>query len=431
MVKKAIIRANIPFVLDDAAAAQGALAQNAEEQGWTKFEMHGNFLLKHINTSFSKNIDCFAKQTDNIALLIPDPQDNSKRYPVTVSQVQVYYFDTGIGICTLHIPFDSDTEEDAIVNICSVLHCSAQHANSKQGKSIVQNGKGTYLSCIAEDYLRTLFGNSYMLFGTQNETDQRRINMYSAVLCDRYPEADAAAEYNKRCYQLANAYDTRDAKLTVKEEKFFHQHEYIRWCFSKRGCAAVANLSGTNNNDSFLKERWFSSIQSNYFCLYLMVLHQKLASYYYLNDIANDADMDHWKINQKTLAEFNAKYFFSIVSDEPFIQRVYLMMKQAANADEVYAELQEQLKRMFDYAQIQSGEANEATNRKLNLISVVVAVVCSISVIFDSIDFFTSCGCLFGFHTLKDGVFTGVILLEILLFLVVLTLVILANKKTK
>lgn len=435
MVKKAIIRANIPFVLADADAIPDILTQGAIDQGWQKQEMYGSLLLRHINTSFAKNVVCFVKQTNETNLVVPveDPLDSTKMHNhlFRISQVQVYCFDTGIGICSLHIPYDEDTEEDVIVNSCSVLHCSAQNPDSKRGKQILQGENKTYLSCIGETFLDSLLGQTYTLFGTQNDTNLRRINMFSAVLCDKSEKTDAAAVYNRRCYQLANAYDTRDAKLSVGEEGFFHQHEYIRWNFSKRGCAAVANLTGTPINDNFLNNIWFSSVQSNYFYLYLMVLHEKIASYYYLNNIADDPDMDHWKLNQKTLTEFNSKYIFSIVSDEPFIQHVYQMLKKAANADEVYAELQEQLKRMFDYAQIKADEANEATNSKLNLISVIVGVVCSLSVIFDSINFFTSCGCFFGFQTVKNCVFTAVIILEALLFLGVLILVVLANKKPK
>lgn len=434
MVKKAIIRANIPFILDDADVIQDILTQSAIDQGWEKQEMHGSLLLRHINTSFAKNVVCFSKQTDEMSFVVPaaDPRDSTKmhKYPFRIGQVQVYCFDTGIGICSLHIPYD-ETQEDVVINSCSVLHCSAQHPDSKQGKPILRDEEETYLSCVAEEFLDSLLGQSYMLFGTQSDTNLRRLNMFSAILCEKSQDAGAKEVYERYAYQLANAYDTRDEKLTVKSDDFFHQHEYIRWNFSKRGCAAVANLTGTSINDSFLSSGWFRSVQSNYFYLYLMVLHEKIASYYYLDNIADDPDMDHWKLNQKTLMEFNSKYIFTIVSDEPFVQSVYRMLKKASNADEVYAELQEQLKHMFDYAQIKADEASEATNSKLNLISVIVGVVCSLSVIFDSINFFTSCGCCFGFRTVKDCVFTGVILFEALLFMVVLILVVLANKKTR
>lgn len=434
MIKKGMVWAVVPFVAGEQTAFQTDFAKKAAEQGWEQTKMQGNLLLKHINTTLAKNVACFVRQFGDGKLEIPcaDPRDKTvmHHYAFVIDRVQICCFDTGIGFCCLHIPYDTETQEDVIVNSCYVLHNSARQTDPDKGRIILQNKKETHLSCIAEELLTELFG-TVTLFGTQSDEMIRRINLFSAVLCDIPKEPETAQRYDVRCYQLANAHDTRDEKLVIDKEKLHYPRHYIRWGFSKRGCAFVANQTGEQANDSFLEHAWFKSINSNYFFLYLMVLHEKYASYYYLNQIADDPNMDRWKINQRALTEFNAKYIFTVVSDEPLIQSAYEKMKKAANADEVYTELQEQLRGMFDYARIKSDEVNERTNRKLNLISVIVTAVCSISVIFDTSSLFVGWGWTFGFLTVRDCVFTGVILLEVLLFLVVLILVVAANKKPK
>lgn len=435
MVKKAFIRANIPFVIHEEMTFGNEFIQSATGHGWTKREIQGDLLLKHINTSFANNFVCFSKKCDGLNLVVPmiDAKTSSVKalYSITVSEVQVYCFDTEIGICSLLISYDQDTDEDAIANCCSLLHCSVPHSDKKQCKPILQDEKETYLSCIADHFIGSLLGSAYTLFGTSNQTQLRRINMFSAALCNQEAAADEGAVCNNLCYRLANSYDARDKSLAVSKQDLHHQHHYIRWSFSKRGCAVVANLTGNAENDHFLQNRWFFSVSSNYFYIYLMVLHEKLAIYHYLNSIAEDPDMEHLKINQKSLIDFNNKYIFSIVSDEPFIQSAYLQLKQAANADDTYAELQEQLKRMFDYAQFQAAEAAEKKNDRFNLISIILGIAGFISIALDTVNFFTGLGFSIGFQSRGNSIYTAALSLEALLLLLVPCCLFGRNKKRK
>ena len=162
-----------------------------------------------------------------------------------------------------------------------------------------------------------------------------------------------------------------------------------------------------------------------------MVLHQKYAIYNYLNTVAADTDKIFVKANQEALIEFNSKYIFSIVSDEHFIQRVYLRMQDVNNINEVYADLMDELKRMFDYTQLKNEEYSEIRNSKLNMISVIISVLCSITIIFDSINLFTSHGYSLGFDCVKNTFCTGVIAFEVIVFIVFLTFVFFVGKSKK
>ena len=289
----------------------------------------------------------------------------------------------------------------------------------------MQDETQTYLSCLAEQFLDRLLGQTYTLFGTSQDTGLHRINMFCVALCDQSNSTEA----NKLlCYRLSNAYDTRDAQDCPE---CYYQHPYIRWGFSKRGCAVVANLTGTPTTDEFLLNGWLTSVLTNYFYLFLMVLHQKNATYHYLNQIADDPDGSELLLNQKILLAFNSKYIFSVISDEAFIQTVFLQLKQAFQADDVYKELQSQLKQMFDYTQLKESEANERKNNRLNLISVIVTVLCSVSIIFDTIGLLASFGCALGFDSVRNIVCTGVIIFEGILFFVLFLFVAFANKKSK
>lgn len=422
MVKKAILRASIPFTLHSSANFKERFTESASKNGWEKSEIQGSFLLKHINTSFEKNAISFKKQYENCSceVIMNSPTDETviKKYPFSISEVYVYCFDTGVGIFTFHIPYENDTEDETIINVCSSLRCSAKHEGSYGGVPINKNGEQTYLSCIADSELSALLGSTYTLFDNFNANSMKRVDMFSAVLCD----ADTnEIKFDKNCYLLANTLDTRDTEISLTDNIFYRPQKYTRWSFSKRGCCVVSNLTGMAKTDSFLSCNWFNSIQTNYFYTYMMILHQKYAIYNYLNTVASDTNNNFIKFNQESLIDFNSKYVFTIVSDEDFIQNVYLRVKDAVDIDEVYTDLLDELKRMFEYSQLKSEESNEIRNNKLNIISVIISILCSITIIFDTINMFK----------VKGILCMTIVALEVLLFIGFFIFVMSISKKKK
>ena len=422
MVKKAILRASIPFTMNTAVNFNDEFRVRASENGWKKTEIQGSFLLKHINTSFEKNTENFTKRLEgaNYTVRMKSPADESVmiEYTFSINEIYVYCFDTGVGIITFHIPYDNDIEEEAIINTCSLLRCSAKHESAYNGVPVFINGEETYLSCIADSELKALIGNTYTLFDNFNANSMKRVDMFSAVLSD---QSNNENTFDRTCYLLSNTLDTRDSELAFDEKTFYKPQKYTRWSFSKRGCSAVSNLTGMAKTDSFLTDRWFGSIQTNYFYTYLMILHQKYAIYNYLNTVASDTDNSFIKFNQESLIDFNSKYVFTIVSDENFIQSVYLRIKDAVDIDEVYTDLLDELKRMFEYSQLKTEESNEIRNNKLNIISVIISILCSITIIFDTINMFA----------VKGILCMVIVALEVLLFAGFFVFVMSISKKKK
>lgn len=427
MVKNAFFRANIPFT----TTTDFDFQKNIRKEGWNQTDIQGSWLLKHINTSFGKNVVCHQKQISNIFFNIPECHEypSACEYKFAIDEVYAFCFDTGVGIISMNITCTSPIDENSLANVCSVLRCSAEHKDSRQGKAIVIDGKDTYLSCVAQTELETLLGDGFTLFDQFNDNSLKRVDMFSVALCDVPTEDDSLHTYDKLCYRLANALDTRDKKLILGEENFYRHFEYTRWSFSQRGCAVVSNLTEIPSTDGFLQNRWLFSVKSNYFYIYLMVLHQKYAIYNYLNTVAADAQNTNIHFNQESLIDFNSKYVFAIVSDEPLIQTTYMKMKAVNNVDAVYADLLDELKRMFEYSQLKSNELNEIKNNRLNILSLSISALCSISIIFETINLFTTRGYTWGFGSKASMFYTGTVIFEIIAFVACLAIVFCTNKR--
>lgn len=435
MVTKAFFRANIPFVFEHNLISEAAFQESLKEKGWVREEMQGDFLLKHINTSFNENVVGYSKLCGNVCFCVPveNPLDKSlvENFNFTVSEMSVYCFDTGVGIATLHIPYDSSVEDHELVNVCSALRCSVEHSLKNFGRAVVRDGNETYLGNFVGENLTEIFGASFSMFAHSNDNSQRRIDMFTAALCEKDTSCNDMCSCDRLCYRLANTIDDRDKNLSVAEEHLYRQQEYIRWGFSKRGCGVVANLTGEVNSDGFLENRWFASLQSNYFYLYIMVLHQKYAIYNYLNTVAADNEKKLVRVHQERLIDFNAKYVFSIVSDEFFIQRVYRRMKKENDVDDVYLDLQDELKRLFEYSKMKSEESNEVKNDRLNIISVLISILCFAPVVMDTLNIMESHGCSVGFGTKKELMCSGIIFAEAVVFIALLVYVLAVSKKKK
>lgn len=430
MVEQAFLQANIPFTIKNKT-----ISDINPKNGWEIREVSGSFLLKHINTSFSKNLVCYSKRFHGLDFTVnANPSccnGETKGYKFTISEITAFCFDTGTGIATLHIPYLHGVEDDELINVCAALRCSVDNVGDANSCAIYRNDQKTYLSCIAIEHLTSLLSDTFELFGQFTETNSKRVDMFSAALCDEQSLENDGIDADRMCYLIANTLDTRDKQFTPEGKTFYRQHDYRRWCFSKRGCCAVANLTGNSSNDTFLSTRWLDSLKTNYFYIYIMVLHQKYAIYNYLNTIASDSEMNYVAFNQESLIEFNAKYIFAIVSDESFIQNAYMNMRSVNNVDEVYTDLVDEQKRMFEYSQLKSNETNEIKASRLNIISIVISIICSLGMVVDTVDLFSSQGYFLGFNTSGNIMCTIAVIVEVLVFTVCLISVYLVSKNKK
>lgn len=431
MIRQTFLRANIPFTFENSSIFNAVFEENSKNLGWSKQKICGDLLLKHINTCLKENVVCFSKKIENLTLQaeIIDSENipNKKVCTFSVSDINVFCFDTNNGIISLHIPFSSDISEDDLTNLCSSLRCSVRHEKLSNGTTIMSDGKEVFLSDIAETYLSELFENNVTMFKHQNKDSLCRIDIFSCVLsekCDKKP-------LDLLSYRLANALDNRDKDLEVCESEFYRPQENSRWCFSKRGSSVIACLCDIQSTNNFLNTRWLDSIKTNYFYLYILVLHQKYAIYNYLDYVATDSQKVFMKSNQESLIDFNSKYIFSIISDETMLQSVYLKMKNVNNVDEVYKDLLDELERMFDYSQLKKDEENTKRNSKFSLISLIISIFCSITLIFDTVNVFANYGSKPGFSSINDLLCTFAIIFEVMFFALCLIFAFSKGKKKK
>lgn len=423
MINSAFIKAIIPFSFCD----NDIFTKKQQKPGWTYCITGGNLLLKHINITLSENAVCLSKSIENANFsanvgVCPEKVDFS------VSNISFFCFDTGIGLIFLDIPFNKGISQSNLVNLCSHLRCCARHSNPKSCLEIYDGENPLYLDDIALKFSKEIFSGDISLFNHTNSQSLKRIDIFSAVLCEKNtPEKDL----DLLCYRLSNAIDDRNNDLEIDKNEIYLPQDHIRWCFSKRGTCVVANLTGLESTNDFLTSRWLGTINTNYFYVYLFSLHQKYAIYNYLNEVAEDSARIFLRENQEKLIEFNSKYIFTTVSDENFIQTVYQNIRSVNDICDIYSDLLDELKRMFEFSQLKQDEQNEGRNAKFSFISLVISLLCGSSIIFETLGIFTSHGFALGFSSIKNAICTLTVTCESLLFIIFLIIAFTANRKKK
>ena len=97
-------------------------------------------------------------------------------------------------------------------------------------------------------------------------------------------------------------------------------------------------------------------------------------------------------------------------------------MKEVNNVDEVYEDLQDELKRLFEYSQLENDKNTEMRNSRLNIISIFISILCSVPIIFETFNMFSDKRSILCISTIA---------IEILLILTALTSIFIINKRKK
>lgn len=420
MINKAIFWAIVPFGYPAIPEKKKRYCENATKKCWNPLLLGGDWLFKNVNYSLQHNVYGFKRKVEeNIygcygANTIAKKNKTQKNMILfSIDEVGVYCFDSGTGFVSLKMIFDSKYSKKDLLSLCSLLRCS----DGKSEKTNIYRNKtsSTNIIDVAGVFAKEIFEEDVVLYQHLSDGAMHRVDILSAVLCDwKDDEQDELIGHEKFCFMLANAYDDRNLDIKFDNSDFIKPHNYIRWSISKRCMSVVANLTGEERTDNHLSGRWIESVEKNYLSTYILVLHQKYATYNLLYTLSKDIEKNYERINRKILIDFNSKYVFSVVSDEYFVQNVFRKLKKEQNVDELYGDLEDELQRLFEYSQVKKEEKSDQRNSKFTILSLIISVLCSVSIIFDTLEIFTSHGCSFGISCWKDRAFVFAIAVEII-----------------
>ncbi len=229
-----------------------------------------------LNINCRKLFDLPARKTDRLDFV--GRQAGVAPMPVAISEVKLYFFESGVGFAELECEYQSkDLDEYLNLNyfICEAKSdknrfvCHEKVWNAETGVAEICDKEFTVASlldklfatiCVQEGAIKPLYQKSKPL-------------VYSYLLLDGKPEGvSELLQHLTKNYKDSYKFDDSCTKI-----KTVHPFENSYWTSSLNGATNLSYLTGDATTDSFFTNDFYAKSKGTYYFLFLNVLHQRYA----------------------------------------------------------------------------------------------------------------------------------------------------------
>ena len=357
-----------------------------KEEDWNKYELRPFYLANYIKELYSNQGDkiCqafYLKKESWKKYLLPNrfaeciadvmiPGAEGK-YKFSISSVFVYLFATGMGFITLEIQHkERELSNIANLNFALVNIFSNEHDSEERNNRIIfKAGEDIFsLKNAIKELLRleNLDETQIKLFPN---TGRRKIIGYHNL----YSEKEEINEKLLVAIERGLGQKAFVEEFEVDDEKRIIGGQH--WYIGSNGTVTLSNV--TKDNKDFIINVRQKNVNIDYFCLYLLALHEReiLLRYNYLAVKYSKKPKLMAKLKSK-LIHVNVLFAYNTVSTEKVYQNFYAAIFEEMNLDNLETDINEVIHEADDYI-------NEIKDKKINAILSAVALLAVISVFTD------------------------------------------------
>ena len=224
------------------------------------------------------------------------------------------------------------------------------------------------VNALAADILAPL--GDFLLFEHLSRGGATRADVFTTVITEEGEE-----EIDLTAYRIADGVDSRYV-CDVPEEVCYAPFPHVRWTLTPKGACSVGLLTAEPRNRSFVQNQWMDITENRHAVWYALVLHQKYAMYHYLNGVAAMNRLHGLQRYQKSIVIFNTEYRFEVIAEDATYQRLYQMARDAKAVENVFADIDEEIRRINDLQSV--------TSERDNVVAMtIVSLICAISTFVD------------------------------------------------
>ena len=191
------------------------------------------------------------------------------------------------------------------------------------------------------------------------------------------------------------------------------------WAGSPGNLVNISIETGNADWDWFLKNQKMLQLVRDYRMLYLILLNQRFSALYYINQAADNQQqtLEYFQRLGHQIAKLKTTYSFRLISDDRNYQNLYAELYRILKIDLLLQDLEDNKERLL----LLRGEETEKTDRKINVILVVIAILSLASVLIDASDYLDRWGI--------DKTVSTIISLAITVLVLVVVLLLFRKKK--
>jgi len=275
------------------------------------------------------------RKTDYLELHSRQGNDNQP-YRVTVSEIGVYLFESGVGVLEIECGYESDSVDDYInLNyFISEVKSEKNYFISTREKFDQQTRTKTQIEYkfTVKELVDGIIAS--MLTDKEIERPVKLFDIkpivYSYMLLNERPEnyevlLKYAAKNFKDSYQLS------EESFPVN---FYNPFDNSYWGVTMKGVVNISHLTDNEGTNDFFKNLFYEKMKRTYFVLFLHVIHQKYATMLMLSKMGQ---LDRLAMNYRVMKQellqaqrcrseaYNLMFraFFQVPSEQEHVNKYY------------------------------------------------------------------------------------------------------------
>lgn len=362
------------------------------------------YLGRHINAIInnkSDNICTFYKLTKEARANIGLPNDtevihftstiiekgDKEEYDFYLKNIRVAYFTSYIGFLILDIAHIENESMQQIADKCFSL---SRFLNDEHDSGI-KNSKLLFSYKTEEEHIFSLknivlellhvneFKNQENLILFPSTKSRRCIVYHRILLKEKDCNYERNLYYLRRVLHSSFLWENQDNRAN-RSDFTYSPTENIYWSGCQNGVVSLSFAEEGNNNEIFLTKQFPNNVRRDYFFLYLILLHEREALFWY-NAEAVSLWKNHRKLvaMRKNLVEFRICFAYNTVSEEMAYQNLYQNIYDCLNLTNLELDIQDVITQVDIYQQDQ-------IDRRSNKILSLIAFLAVFSTINDLLD---------------------------------------------
>ncbi|RKN77076.1 hypothetical protein [Paenibacillus ginsengarvi] len=310
-------------------------------------------------------------------------QMDQQRYVFYIHSVELYLFETNVGFVVFNIQFPAKYTLDQMIqanfHLKKFTLPQLQITYDEQGNRRSVNLGASVRSMVEPFDWETFFEQDELLIALvysmallpQVETDQNEFDIWLGrkLFHMRRSFADSFKPTHEQCMLLG------------QEVEPVFQNSY--WGASMEGMANVAYLTGDSSTDHFFKETYINNVNTTYFYLYILALHQRFALLMLsilasrlpaqlervmltneTNEILDNKGYELISELQERMTFFTLRSSFTQVSNVTHQARLYEKLRHTLRIEDLMQELHTELEVLSSLAHVREQKREERQRMK-------------------------------------------------------------------
>lgn len=385
----------VPFTTEKLENFPDFCKKITTEHGWAPVETENRYLHRYVADRISNHGDDrsfhFQLTQDHAECCglhlgtqpySTEPKDSGEEpatgYTFQISNVELYAFDTAIGILVFELRFP----ENDPFKIASAQYYLRKISTEKiHAVGLSENPSKESFVDISSRILEACSDGLDLDFFFYATPGNEKANFLTYIDVPKQNNYDKELFYLKWCYNGNFDYDGDDCD---EDSVNYAATQCTIWGIS--AAAAVCLVHRSEQQQHFIETVFQKNFRNQYLLTYILLLHQKYMMYLFLTklSIGLQGNLGQLRKYKEMLYHFETQYMFSNVSEIPQYQRFYSKVRNIFALNQLFSDVKEPLLQLAQMEKQQAESEQQKHDQRINTALTTLSLLTIVSALADA-----------------------------------------------